>query len=496
MKVHLLFKDADYDEGMPQPWNQGALAQDLGLGVLLEAMAGKDRLVYDVCQKVLFDSLKDVGQVRYRQQVAEDCINNPQVAREMFLLAKDAIEMRKKQYWSTSSNRLSYLLHGSVRLLQMLRENLMKLRRIADAESGNFRSEGFRNLFGMLKEELDDAYLELMRTQLQELMFKDGVLMSSQLGKSNYGVNYVLRKPPTRVDRWLKWRFAPRYCVHERDESGIADLSRRKDRAVNNTANILAQAADHVVSFFESLMKELAFYIGCLNLEAALRERGLPTAFPEVDGPGSLSHSFKGLYDVSLALLKDGEVIGNGLSADSTDLFVITGANQGGKSTFLRGIGQAQLMMQSGMFVPAESFRSNIADGIYSHFKREEDAGLKSGKLDEELVRMKDIVDRIRPGAMVLFNESFASTNEREGSEISRQVVLALVERGIKVFFVTHQYDFARSMFERAGARSVFLRPERDEDETRTFRIIEGAPLPTSFGEDIYRRVFESSQER
>jgi DNA mismatch repair ATPase MutS len=79
-------------------------------------------------------------------------------------------------------------------------------------------------------------------------------------------------------------------------------------------------------------------------------------------------------------------------------------------------------MMQSGMFTPAESFSSNVCDGLFTHYKRQEDATMKSGKLDEELSRMSDIVDNMTPNSMVLFNESFAATNEREGSEIATQI--------------------------------------------------------------------------
>jgi DNA mismatch repair ATPase MutS len=90
-------------------------------------------------------------------------------------------------------------------------------------------------------------------------------------------------------------------------------------------------------------------------------------------------------------------------------------------------------MMQCGMFVPAESLYANICDGLFSHYRREEDVTMESGKLDEELGRMSDIVDYIRPNSLILFNESFAATNEREGSEIARQIVSALLEKGIKV---------------------------------------------------------------
>ena len=122
-------------------------------------------------------------------------------------------------------------------------------------------------------------------------------------------------------------------------------------------------------------------------------------------------------------------------------LVVITGANQGGKSTFLRAVGLAQLMLQAGMFVGAETFAADARDGIFTHYKREEDSAMDHGKLDEELDRMSTIAGWLLPGSLLLSNESFASTNEREGSEIARQVLAALTESGVKVVFVTHLFD-------------------------------------------------------
>jgi DNA mismatch repair ATPase MutS len=169
---------------------------------------------------------------------------------------------------------------------------------------------------------------------------------------------------------------------------------------------------------------------------------------------------------------------------------IITGANQGGKSTFLRGIGLAQMLMHGGLFVPATSFTGEVCAGLFTHYRREEDATMQPGKLDEELARLSGIVDAITPNAMLLFDESFASTNEREGSEIARQVVSALIERRIRVFFVTHLYDFARRRCASNAGDALLLRAERQADGTRTFRVLEGGPLETSHGEDVYREVF------
>src|SRR5947199_377208 len=246
--------------------------------------------------------------------------------------------------------------------------------------------------------------------------------------------------------------------MQRRDEGCARALSELNSRGVNLVANALAQSTDHVLSFFKMLRTELAFYVGCLNLHEQLAKKREPMAFPVPVEPEECRESFRGLYDVCLTLTMQERVVGNDVNADNRDFVVITGANQGGKSTFLRSVGLAQLMMQCGMFVAAESFCANVCEGLFTHFKREEDPTMTSGKLDEELGRMSVIVNRLRPNSMLLFNESFAATNEREGSEIARQITKALLEKRIKIFFVTHLYEFAHSLLnERVGSTS-FLR--------------------------------------
>jgi DNA mismatch repair ATPase MutS len=198
----------------------------------------------------------------------------------------------------------------------------------------------------------------------------------------------------------------------------------------------------------------------------------------------------RGLYDPGLALALDRPVVANDLDGDGKDLVMITGANQGGKSTFLRGLGAAQLMLQCGMFVAAQSFDAGLCEGIFTHFKREEDPSMRHGKFEEEVQRVSAIVDRLTPGSMVLFNESFQSTNEREGSEIARQIVEALRESGVRMAFVTHLYELAASFANAQQQNAAFLRAERLADGRRTFRLVPGAPQSTSYGHDVFAAVF------
>ena len=104
-------------------------------------------------------------------------------------------------------------------------------------------------------------------------------------------------------------------------------------------------------------------------------------------------------------------------------------------------------------------------------------------------------MERIAPGCVLLFNESFASTNEREGSEIARQIVRALLQTGVTIFYVTHMFDLADGFYREKSESFLFLRAERLDDGTRTFRLLEGKPLPTSFGKDLYRQIFERQRD-
>lgn len=114
---------------------------------------------------------------------------------------------------------------------------------------------------------------------------------------------------------------------------------------------------------------------------------------------------------------------------------------------------------------------------------------MTSGKLDEELARMSDVADVITPKSVVLFNESFSATNEREGSEIARQVIQALIDSDVRAIVVTHLYDLARRFYLNESESTLFLQAGRETDAGRSFRLTPGEPLSTSFGEDVYNRI-------
>jgi MutS domain V len=485
--------DRDFDPKQEPPANAAALAQDLELDTVLGAMALGDPFLFEVADTALHSGLRDPEAIVYRQQVVADCLAHPAAVRGIYALAVEGLEAEKRVRLGWLRDTPDSLLHGAVQVLELLVDVLRQLRRLADAHAQDFRSEGLVRLCAMLGAELDDAYLADVEHHLRELRFGRGVLISNRLGKGGRGADPVVRTQ--RLQTWIERiragnRVGYTFRIADRDESGFRALAEMRGRGIVSVATALAQSTDHILGFFGALRAELAFYLGCVNLHEQLAGRGGPTCLPVATLVGSRDLTARDLYDVSLTLHLDGRAVGNDIDAEGRTLVMITGANQGGKSTFLRSVGLAQLMMESGMFVAAESFTAGISAGVFTHFRREEDAGMQSGKLDEELGRMSAIAGVITPNCLLLCNESFAATNEREGSEIARQVVRALVEAGVRVCFVTHLYDLAHRFAAEPPAPALFLRAQRAGGEGRTFKISEGEPLPTSFGEDSYRRVF------
>ena len=498
MNVWLMYCGRDFDPHQELPANAPDLIQDLELDILFQAMAQEDKLVFQVARQAVLAGLDDIDAIHYRQEILRDCLRYPEIIRRIYRISQQAIEAKHGHWLGIFSRYPRGILSSAVYMLEMFLEPLRALKQVADQHAGQVESRGLQRFFTMIQQELKDEYFASIEARLRELKFRRGVLLSAQLGKGNEGAGYVPRSPKQGNPNWLKRALSKKppaysFSLHPRDDHGARALGDIRDRGINLIANAVAQSADHIDSFFNLLRQELGFYIGCLNLSGQLAQLGEPWVLPSPQQTGKRRLSCTGLYDVTLALTMQQKVVGNDVHAEGKDLVLITGANQGGKSTFLRSIGLAQLMMQGGLFVAAQTFSAELYTGLFTHYKREEDATMVSGKFDEELHRMSAIIDVIKPNALILFNESFAATSEREGSEIARQIVDALMDRQIRVIYVTHLYELAQGFYERALDDALFLRADRRRDGTRTFKLKEGEPLQTSYGVDLYKLIFDPS---
>lgn len=494
MRVRLMSPDADFDAATELPAQTTDLLQDLQLDLLLDTMAAGDDQQRQVALTALLLGAADVDQARYRHEVLRDCEENRTVIEELFDLCGAAIKDRQGVYHSILSDRAEARLHGAVSVLGLMVPRLRMLRQISDRHAAEFASTGFRELFGRIAKVLDEEYLDRVSANLDRLRFKSGLLLSAELGESNTGSGFVVRTPHRHNRRWyrkLPVKPPTRHLdIPERDMAGFQALGELRDQVLAEASLAVSTASEEVVGFFIRLRTELMFFRGCLTLKETLAAHRCPMTLPSFVESGR-AWEIDGLYDASLAL--DGYlVVSSELDAGASLLTVVTGANRGGKSTFLRATGIAALLARAGCFVPASHMCAELPGEVHTHFLREEDTKLQSGKLDEELARLSVTVDRLRPGALLLCNESFSSTNEREGGQIGAGVLEVLVDAGVRVVVVTHLFELAQLLW-RGPRPATFLRADLDAEGHPTFRIVPGAPESTSHANVVFQRVFGRS---
>ncbi|GLW33774.1 MutS-related protein [Actinoplanes regularis] len=499
MRPGLLFADTADESEVPDTRPAHRLveqvAEDLGLSEVIDAMADGDREVADAARTVLLAVPPHPVHVIHRQSVLADCMREPNLARELYELTGRALEARRSAARAVFFDTPETMLNQSAVTLTSFVQLLRELRLLVGRYRQRVSSAGFGQLVAMVDDQFDDAYLQSAADQVSRLRLRGDILVSARLGSGNQSEGFVIRQPSRQARSLFRrgGRSDPpsaSYRITGGDEAGHRALSSLRDQAVAGLAGAAVQCAQHVLSFFASLRAEVAFYLGCVNLRRALADRGAPVCLPKVNEAASRLFTAQGLYDPGLQLRLDHPAVANDIDADGMSLIMVTGANRGGKSTFLRSVGLAQLMAAAGIFVAATAFTTSARTGVFTHFTSDEDTSLTSGKLDEELLRMSQIADVITPNGMLLCNESFQSTNEREGSGIARHVINAMTEAHVAVVFVTHLYELANSCHEdRFGFPALFLRAERDDAGHRSFRLHEAAPQATSYGADLWNRA-------
>jgi hypothetical protein len=457
--------------------------RDLRLDTVFSAMAGGRPELAQIARNVLLAPQTDPAVIAYRQAVLADCLRAPKAVLALFDLAAGLLAEERRMLRGMATRRPEARLRRALRVLELFDECLRRLREFADHSVDEFTSEAFTRLFATIRGTVDKDLLRAIAAMMERLRFEQGIVVRARLGDTG-STDFRLCEPPG------KGRLSPIYkrlrrsnlthSVVGQDEQNWRAMASFRDRVLADVADTTAGSAEHVLEFFQALHDELGFYLGCTNLAETLAAKGIPTCLPECR-TGEPILSATGLRDPGLAMDGVHPVVGNDLTGDGTALVLITGANRGGKTTLLCGIGVAQLMMQSGMFVCAHRFAASIATSVHTHFKRAEDKSMVSGKLDEELTRMSAIADRLGPGSLLLCNESFMSTNDREGTEIAGEILRALTDLGVRVVFVTHLHTLA-SRFDGA---TLFLTAPRD----RSFRLIPGTPSATAHAADLANRI-------
>lgn len=208
---------------------------------------------------------------------------------------------------------------------------------------------------------------------------------------------------------------------------------------------LLARYCDEHRDFIEPVVerfdREIRFYLAYLAFMARLTAMSLPFSYPEISVEPGTVHVAGG-FDLALAMRSVNDatshVVGNDFELTGAErIFIVTGPNQGGKTTLARTVGQCLYLAGLGCPVPARHAKLMLTDGVYTHFERREDMVSLHGKLDDELVRIHDILSSATARSVVVMNESFASTTAEDALEIGTEVLRRIIRLGCIAVYVT-----------------------------------------------------------
>ncbi len=506
MRVCLLHKEQEYDSRNSY-LNKEDVIKDLNLDRVFEAMAKEDWYVYQIVRNVVVNPLQDIAAIHYRQEMVKECVEKQEAYRGFYRIATRAvreIESYREKVQRREKGKMPHAaaIYSSLEILLILVRNMEELMEHVSRTDAEYSAAGMVMFCRRMRKGYNARFEEEVKRSIKDMVFLNNggkIHLNASLGRGMRGSEYSVAEllpVPVKSNRGFSdkvkrtyYRLFQRNVLPLRDSASIQDASKLEQGGLYHVLTMYQGFIAEYTSFFENLRFQTAYYVGCMGLYNKMRQLKLQVSMPVVNLSEGKPFCFKELYELGLALAIEEAPVPNDLDVGGRNFIIISGANQGGKSTFLRSIGVAQVLMQCGMFVPAAHYANQICDNVFTHFSRREDQSLNSGRLDEELKRMKRIIMDITPRSMLLLNESFASTTEKEGSVIAGDITKALYEEGICVFMVTHLYEFVKSAYERKWGQVAFLCAQRNEDGTRTFRLLEAEPSYTSYGMDLYKEI-------
>ncbi len=206
------------------------------------------------------------------------------------------------------------------------------------------------------------------------------------------------------------------------------------ERALHGFRLVEAQELAH-------LEGELVLFLGATALARQWRARGLPVCVAEVGAEWTARDAY---HPVLAEQLPPGHLVPNAVEfGPAGSVWVLTGPNRGGKTTYLRTVGAVQVLGQCGLPVPAAACRLSLADQVLTHFSGPELGQTGRGRLDEEAAQLAEIFARCTPASLVLLNEALAGTSAAEGVALAQDVLGGFRALGARVVYATHLHELA-----------------------------------------------------
>ncbi|WP_179136847.1 MutS-related protein [Candidatus Entotheonella palauensis] len=524
--------------GRAKTWKlQSPCERDLELEHVLSALA-QYAPSRTVIKEVANQLCTDPAVITYRQDVLEDLWQHGALADRLETLLPDISAL--DAYRSSVDRQRSTLEDVTWRLgeLEQLVTCVSGLSEVFSQVGGQLRAKGWRMLSDRVAQiAKDEVYLNLTRElpeMLETIRSKASVTIGINLDNRLRPVATTLLsvndQPFTSssfIDRLLGRQHTEEYKgigpLHsvaalevERNPLGLEpqaqpinpmlvplfrDLAKVLETVCRPIARTLRRYITLQSGFLAGVSGEMAFYLAAVRLMQQLQAHGLPLCRPEIVPMAERICELRNGYNLNLALhlmdraKSNGAVVKNDARMDKNGrIFILTGPNQGGKTTYVQMVGLCQILAQLGLWVPATQARMSPVDGIYTHYPIEESSAKATGRFGDEAQRLSDIFTGATRHSLILLNESLASTNSGESLYIAQDLVRILRRMGARAIFATHLHELAAdvgALNEQTpgDSRVVSLVASRIENGTdgtqRSYKILPGQPMGRSYAREI-----------
>lgn len=495
---------------------------DLGIDDLIRELT-PERRYRSYVRTVLVSLVTDAEVIYWRQSVLADLLANPELVNtleaalpELATLAQDSAMLgsRTRSLLLETSDRLSELdiytellasLHHALinaslesEALIQLRDNLAEL--IVKPDYINLRDS-----------------LPLMREPLQNI---GSITVGINLDMNLKPISAVLMsingrdigQPPSLIDRLINGinsddssaslrGVAPIHAFARESEMRKYDpLFQDMDRLMQQTAKPIAHALKQYIRTTSAnlvrLEPELAFYVAAVQMIQRLTAKGIAFCKPVVAQMENRITDITGLVNITLALTNNHKPISSNVQFDDTGrVAVLTGPNSGGKTTYLRNVGLAQVMFQAGLHVPAHQAKISPVTNLLTHFPRPENR--LQGRLEEEASRLRTLFHQANEHSLVLLNETFSSTAFGEALYLAQDILSGLCAIGVRAVFATHLVELVERFSEiesnveqRSSLVSLVAGIHLDDSGNAqpTYQITRRQPLGRSYAREIARQ--------
>ena len=550
--ISIIFPNGSYDRCRTL---SDTAVHDLGLDVICNGLSNKEKeqsLILGIMSKIT----DDPEVVQFRLDVFDDIYRNP-AFREKMLGILDKIEFLKDFGSFRRDNEESSSTWDLLHRLEEIRDYIGYVEALQQCLSdSSLKSKGLKELKERIDGIYNDSSFEELKKDIANLKASTSNLKSVTLGvnlnerfeakeiglisvnskafsKSTILENFgskIIRKDS--INPGTDWDGSMRFQAFSTGEGGQnfmegmararmmienpiltmamvpdgdmgKDVTSHMDRITDHMLGKTMKAVKEVLSKYvglsimniTALIPEFLYYVRWAEFIKRQQDKGFVFCKANLIPGGKVRMKAKGFYNMRLSCAVD-QIVDNDLDFDSEkNLYILTGANRGGKTTVTQAIGLLHVLAQGGIFVPAKEFSFTPADCIFTHYPADEDKTLDFGRLGEECNRFRELFGQCTENSLLLLNETFSTTSFEEGFFIAKDAVRAILKKGTRCIYNTHMHKLAQdldglneeSAKEGASYKAASLVALSDGGQ-RSFKVKVAPPQGMSYAQDIARK--------